>query len=569
MEKRRTLHHWLLAAGMTAALFAALAAVSSFRFENSDDGLILRTFMGFEGGAPASFGLYTHTLLAWALWGLGTLAPAVPWFSLIQLGLCALGCVVAGKCFLQLAAGYTRPRVAGGLVAVLYLGVFAAFACCRLNYTTTAALVGAAAVLQGMASPLSGKGAARGLALSLLLMAAAYCLRAQGALPAVAYLGLTLAWRFAQSPKAAPEARATRRAAMWGLAALAIVVGALYAVRAVELAARGLTPDIAWHAARTALMDYTRFEAAPQAAMQSAAGLPAPLVTMATHWYFMDSAVTTDALRAMAAAYPRGGAGLLAAWRDYLTGDARTLWVTLLPVLLFALCLTARRGGPRLARTAAGLGLLGAALILSYLMLAGRIPPRAADAVLLPCAAFLCGLLLRLRVTPLAGAPARRGAAALLCALALATGAFSLRLTYHAVTRAQDVQSMERSRLFTQIGLAHPGWYVLRSPNLYRDTSLAPYTAEGIPPNTAIWGDWTCRTPSWYAQMALLGFDGRNFSAADWLRHNIVLVTVDANELADMCAYLGDALGGPVQAVEAGRNGELPYYRFVMAGEAP
>ena len=48
---------------------------------------------------------------------------------------------------------------------------------------------------------------------------------------------------------------------------------------------------------------------------------------------------------------------MLAAWRDYLTGDARTLWGTLLPVLLFALCLTARHGGLRLARTAAGLGL--------------------------------------------------------------------------------------------------------------------------------------------------------------------------------------------------------------------
>ncbi len=568
MEKRRTLNHWLLAAGMAAALFAALMLVSNFRFENSDDGLILRAYMGFEGGAAASFSPDVHTLTAGLLRLLGTLAPAVPWFSLIQLGLCALSCVVIGKCFLQLATGYARPRMAGGLVALLYLGVFAAFACCRLNFTTTAALTGTAAVLQGMATPLSGKGAARGLALSLVLMAAAYCLRAQGALPAAAYLALTFVWRFAARPKAAPEAHAQRRAAAWALAALVAVVGALYAVRAIELAARGLTADVAWHTARIALMDYTAFEAAPQVAAQSAAGLPAPLMTMASRWYFMDSAITTGALRAMAAAYPRESMSLMAAWRDYLTGDVRTLCMALLPVLLLGLCLIARRGGPRLARTAAGLGLLGAVLILSYLMLTGRMPARAADAVLIPCAAFLCGLLLTLRVNPLAGAPARRGAAVLLCALALAAGGLSLRLTYRAVTRAQDVQSMERARLFTQIGLTHPDWYVLRSPNLYRDTSLTPYTAEGIPPNTAIWGDWTCHTPSWYAQMALLGFDGHNFSAADWLRDNIVLVTVDEGELADMCAYLSNAVGEPVQAVEAGRNGELLYYRFALAGGA-
>lgn len=568
MEKRRARSLWWIAVAAAALLFAALALVSNFRYENSDDGLITRAFMGFEGGAPASFSLYIHTLLAWLLWLLGTLMPALPWFSLFQVGVLLLSCTVIVKCLLQLAGGYAHPRVAGGVVAALYLLTCAAFACCRINYVTTAALAGAAAVLQSMAAPLGGKGSLRGHGLWLLLFGCAYLLRAQGAIPSAAFIALALVWRLAARPRGTAAARGEVRGALWALAALLMLLLALYGMRVLELAARGLAGEIDWHAARTALLDYTRFETAPQLAMGVAGGLPAPLAKLVSRWYFLDSRITAQAMRAMAAAYAGEGGGLWARWQAFLAQDARVPLAVLLPVALLLLCLTARRGGPRLARTAAALAVLGTLAMLTYLLLAGRAPARAADAVLLPCTALLCGLLLALRVNPLAGAPARRTAAVVLCAAALAVAGASIRLTYRAVTRAQDVQSMERSRLFTQIGLAHPDWYVLRSPNLYRDTSLVPYTAGGIPANTAVWGDWTCHTPGWYAQMAALGIDGHAFAPANWLAGNIVLVSVEDAEISDLCAYLSDAAGGTVQAVQVAENGGLPVYRFALAGGA-
>jgi MFS family permease len=553
---------------MTFALFAALMLVSNFRYENSDDGLIVRAFMGFEGGEPASFSLYVHTLLSWLLWALGKAAPAVPWFSVFQMGLLLLSCAVLARAFLTLAAGYRRATLVGGAAALLYLLVFAAFACCRINYMTTAALAGAAAVAQCLATPLRGNGSVRGHALWLLLFGCAFCLRSQGALPSAAFLGLALAWRLLSAGGAQAEARASRRGAAVALLALAGLIALLVGVRQAELSARGLSADVDWHAARTLLLDYTGFEAAPQLAAGVAGGLPAPLADMVARWYFLDSRITTEALRAMAAAYAGEGGGLLMGWQTLLAQDMRVLLAVLLTMLLGVLCLAAGRGGPRLARAAAALAVLGAVIMLSYLTLTGRAPARAADAVLMPCGALLLGLLLTLRVNPLAGHAARRAALALLCAAVLAVGSASVWLTRRAITRAQDVQSMERARLFTQVGLAHPDWYVLRSPNLFRDSGLTPYAAEGVPANTAVWGDWTCRTPSWYAQLAILGFDGHAFTAADWLREGIVLVSVDEAERAALCAYIGDAVGGAVEAVQVGENGGLTYYRFVRVGGA-
>ena len=69
-------------AGVAAAtlLFAALLLFFSFHYIGNDDVPILRSFMGYEGGVPAHFHLYLHTLLAWALHGLALLFPGVAGF---------------------------------------------------------------------------------------------------------------------------------------------------------------------------------------------------------------------------------------------------------------------------------------------------------------------------------------------------------------------------------------------------------------------------------------------------------------------------------------------------------
>lgn len=698
MADRKPWLRWLGGAAMTAALLAALFALSNFRYENSDDGLILKAFMGFEGGEPASFSLYVHTLLAWVLYALGKAAPGVPWFSAYQGALLVFSGTVIVKCFFQLACGHRRPWLAGGLMGLGYLAVFVAFAACRLNYTTTAALAGSAAVLQCLTAPLHGSQrgrAGRAYALSLLLWVAGYCLRAQGVLPATAFLALALAWQWARQMQRTrhparssgkpplddsphPDPRTLSAAAVSAksgarpedqpfsqgaskavdpapdretpptpagvrpvlLAALAFVLAfaALQSVRQTEIAMRGLTADVRWHAARTALMDYTDFEADPAPALQAPSGLSATQVRMVRQWFYLDAAITTDALQAMANAYaatpqPAPGVRLSA----FAAQNPRQVYALLALCLLCGLGWLGCGQSARANALAATLALLGVGALLLALAWQGRVLARAVDAVLLPGAALLCGCALQAGVgrfahgvakrgsfggadahaavtqrhaspqgcgalTGNAGAPLARlpmelrrpvgqsdapgatpiptagqriraglrpgGALARIAAICLAgmlaaTVTQHLRLTLHAVTRAPDTVSMQREADLERYALLHPDMLILRSPNLLRDTRLAPAVDGGIPANIALWGDWSCRTPSWYAQLAALGFDGHAFVARDWLSPRLLLATADPGDMADLLPYLRAALGSSLTPVPAGSEGTLTMYRFV------
>jgi hypothetical protein len=198
MRKKAFPFYWLWGAALTAVLFLALSRFGTIRYENSDDLLMVKPFMGFEGGVPASFTLYTHTLLAWCLYGLSLLWPGVAWFSVFQLALLLASGTVIAKSFLQLSGGARLPKPFPLLICALCLVVFAAFDLFRLNYTTTAALAGAAAAAQWMAAGRSGvtdSGRTRAYLLSLPLLAGAYSLRAVSVLPPLAFIALIAVWR--------------------------------------------------------------------------------------------------------------------------------------------------------------------------------------------------------------------------------------------------------------------------------------------------------------------------------------------------------------------------------------
>lgn len=96
MRLRHRLMPWIAGAATAPAMFAALWLASSFRYESSDDILLVKAFMGFEG-EPTHFTLYTHTLLAWVLRALSRAAPGVAWFSLFQLAALRLSSAVIVK----------------------------------------------------------------------------------------------------------------------------------------------------------------------------------------------------------------------------------------------------------------------------------------------------------------------------------------------------------------------------------------------------------------------------------------------------------------------------------------
>ena len=211
MQTKRVWTYWIIGALLTAAMFITLKYVTNFRFENSDDVVMVKAFMGFEGGQPANFSLYLHTLLTWALYAVSLCVPNVPWFSVFQVALLMFSCVVLAKSIFQLARDTRRPLITGALASVFSLAVFAAFLSCRINFTTTATLAGAAAVLQTMTvdfdTPDKSK-LVRALLPALLLLVASYCLRALAALPSLLFVCAVLLWRLL------PHAGETKRSSI-------------------------------------------------------------------------------------------------------------------------------------------------------------------------------------------------------------------------------------------------------------------------------------------------------------------------------------------------------------------
>lgn len=562
VTRRQLRNDWLFGFILATLMFLVLACFGNFRYENSDDMLMVKPFMGFEGGTPANFTLYTHTLLAWLLYGFGLAVPGVAWFSVYQMGLLYFSAVVLGKSMAQLAQARRRPWLSCGLATAVMLTVFAAFACCRVSYTSTAGLAGAAAVAQQLTAGQSGytnRQRLRAYGLSLFLLVCAYCLRAVSVLPALAFSALVFLWQW-RSRREQPARHF--RPLLIALALYIGVFGALVGIRQTEINLRGLQPYIDWQNARIALMDYTDFQTDPAPALAANSGLSASEVELVRQWYFASSDIDTEALQTMAAAYPSlstaDAPGRLLA---FFSQNLRYAAMAVLLSLLTSLCWLGDRKNAPLTAAAATLAWLGAGLLLLYLGLRGRLIGRGVDTVLMPCAAVLFGLLMLQK--PPAGRVRRAAVLAMVC-LSVVVSGYALRITAHAVTRRQDTTSQQREAELETYALQNPGLLVMRDTALLRDTRLFPSVSAGLPANIAFWGDWSCRTPSWNRQLAHFGLDADHLTAADWVSGRMVFAAADPSGTADLLAYLTDALGSPVEVVPCGESGTLRFFRFQL-----
>ena len=536
---------WLAGAVLATLLFIGLAGICTLRYENSDDMLFVKGFMGFEGGKPVDFNLYTHTFLAWTLNTLSRAVPSVAWFSLFQLGLLWVSAAVTVKALVQLSG---RKIWLGLTVGALYLGAFALFASARLSYTSTAAMAGAAAAAQLAACEKAEtrRGRIGGTALAVLLLLGAYSLRQMTALPIGAYLGLVLCWRFFEGKN--------RRAVVVTAVSVAAVMLVFAGVREWEIEARGMRDTLKWQQARIELFDYTSFESNIEPALAADSGLTDEQVKLVQQWYFWDADITVEALTALREAYAgEETPGVVSKLTGFLTSNPRSVFALAALGVLLALSLLS---GRRFSQLAALLAVLGGGVMLIYLCWRGRVLSRGLDTVFAPCAAVLMALAVHTAQHWLK----KKTLAFLLCAaLALSTGA-DAALTVQTLRKRPDTVSQQREADLERFALANPEWLIVRTPNLLRDTRLMPDVSAGKPVNTVIWGDWYCRMPGWQHQMAAYGLDGNTFCLEDWTTAPLLFATAgeEAPEVL-LCGIEADI--GREPSVELyGTEGTLSFY---------
>ena len=566
---------WGLALSMTLLFFAGIWATQYFRFENSDDILLVKGFLGYEGGVPSGFSAYVHPFFTRPLQWISMAVPGVAWFSWLQLFLLFWANVVLCKAFLQLSGKGFCGSLWGMGAGGMYLAVFSLFLSCRLNFTTTAALLGAASVAQLLRQAKAGMkrtppGARVGASsCPLPCLPAPTACAAQRRCPLAFWAASLLVYGGVK--EAARGAAFPRKALLLGLGVCLGVMASLPIARLAEARLLGLG-NTALERRPTRLMDYQEeaFDLAGDGELQEIGWSRAEL-ELVREWYFMDGNITTEALERLAR-LPGQGAGsgvlppLLSAFGvvgAFFAAHSAYLFSGGLLLLLWAAAVWRALAGAEKEPPRAW-GSLGAVVLalgmLLYLGMGGRFLGRAVDSVWLPAGAILLALALP-RDRRKEASPCKRALAAALCVLCVGLAAGNFAVTWRQLKARPDQVSPMRQAQLEAYGLAHPDKLFLYTPNHLRETLLFPDTSRGVPHNLMIWGDWYCRTPSWYGQLARFGIDGPSFSARDFLRDQVVFVSASQELPPALLPYLREHRED-VKAVLIDVAGDLHFFQF-------
>lgn len=518
---------WLYAALMTAALLAFVLLCTDVRYANNDDPGILRVFLGYENGEPGHFQMFIHGLLAWPLYALSVAFPDLPWFSYVQMALLALACLVLAKSIMQCFVKHEKPLWAGAALAALFLGAMCFKYVSLLTFTQTAALLGAAAVLQ-MLSVEHDRGVWRvalGMLGALGLLLLCYALREMAVLPALAFCGLAFVVILCENGrKRSPVPMIACAIAV--LAALGLMAG----VRQWEIRNSGAQDYLDLQNENTTLLDYYGIAEVPREALDSVGWSPA-VFELAKQWCFLDETITTDAFRTLTAYMEahdartpgdrlKNGWALLKGTMGADSADMRCLALALV-VAAFAAAACVSAGKPRyLAALLAAL--LGGAVMLLYLSMRGRVPLRAQLTVLLPLAAFLFALL------PACLPEKNRALCAVLCAACTAWTAWGLSYVVPPRLINEELELELGSVMgdLEEYALGEPESLFIYDETLVgSDLRVFPQYPDGVPHNITSWGGWGMRSPQNRALFERFGIDIDHFDPETLLRDDVYIAS--------------------------------------------
>lgn len=524
-QRKRTLC-WAIAAAMTAFMMLFVLLCTDLRYAQNDDTGILRAFLGYESGEPASFHIYIHGLLALPLQLLSTAFPALPWFTWLQLALLALSCLVIAKSTMQCFVKRDLPLWAGAAAAGVFLASLCMKYVIRLTFTQTSALLGAAAVLQ-ILSIEHDRGSRRviiGMAGALALVAFSYALRQITALPVLAFCGL--AWLVTLLDHYGKAGGLKPRPMVVSLLMVAAVMLALVGVREWEISRSDARDYLAWQEANTDVIDYYGMANVPQEAIDMV-GWDDSTKAMAVKWCFLDSELSTEDFQVLTdymhahdeRSFADRACEAMNTLQTVVNGNPIDM-LCLLPALLACaavlVCATLRKRWTALF--GAVCALLGSAVLLFYLAYAGRLPLRALLMVLLPASALMFGLLPCVL-------PRRCCLPAALLGVAVAAWCVFSFLP-GMLPADEDLELGSAMTDLEEYALSEPESLFIYDDTLAgADLRAFPDYSEGIPNNITFWGGWGLRSPENRKLFENFGIDLDDFDPYTFLRDDVFVAS--------------------------------------------
>ena len=575
MKKKAAWIPWLTGLLMSAALMAAIFLFGDLRYAMNDDTAILRQYMGFGTGEIPEAHAFLHPLLSTPLRWLGLAAPEVAWFSWMQLALLWLAGAVSVKALMQCFAKRGLSMAAGAGAGAVYLTLFVLTYACHVTFTVSAAVLGAAAVLQ--LCSIDGERYTdgqifRSLLLALALTALCGGLRLICVLPVALFCALALVPLAMRDFGFGRKKKRSWKPLLCGVCVIVLALGAMPVWRAAKMKAAGMEDYLNWQDANGRVLDYYEVTNLTEEELELA-GWTRKEADLLAQWCFLGSELTEESFHRLAdeldsrwKAHP--AARLQSAWQkvtalpeaDPVAG--RSALALLAALLLCALGLAFKREERLWPGLTLAAGLLAVGAFLMYLGWNGRLPVRAALQAVLPYGALVFGLLpVCLPKKPgKATKPVLAAGTALLLALTVCYAA----PTVQALAKpAEDPEALDPFSTLDMMAAEDPECLYFYDESLCADSRMFPGTEYGIPANLLFWGGWTFRSPEYMKCLSRFGISEEEMDTTLFLRDDVYLargmIMPEPTALIDV---LSEKTEEEIAAMQGGEEGGVYAFQF-------
>ena len=575
MKKKAAWIPWLTGLLMSAALMAAIFLFGDLRYAMNDDTAILRQYMGFGTGEIPEAHAFLHPLLSTPLRWLGLAAPEVAWFSWMQLALLWLAGAVSVKALMQCFAKRGLSMAAGAGAGAVYLTLFVMTYACHVTFTVTAAVLGAAAVLQ--LCSIDGERYTNGqifrsLLLALALTALCGGLRLICVLPVALYCGLALVPLAARDFGFGRRKKRSWKPLLCGVCVIVLALGAMPVWRAAKMKAAGMEDYLNWQDANGRVLDYYEVSNLTEEELELA-GWTRKEADLLAQWCFLGSELTEESFHRLADALESQSktslnTRLQSAWQkvtalpeaDPVAG--RSALALLAALLLCSLGLAFKREERLWPGLTLAAGLLAVGAFLMYLGWNGRLPVRAALQAVLPYGALVFGLLpVCLPKKPgRAAKPVLAAGTALLLAL---TVCYVVPAVQALAEPAEDPEALDPFSTLDMMAAEDPECLYFYDESLCADSRMFPGTEYGIPANLLFWGGWTFRSPEYMKCLSRFGISEEELDTTLFLRDDVYLargmIMPEPTALIDV---LSEKTEEEIAAMQGGEEGGVYAFQF-------
>ena len=554
---------------------AAIFLFGDLKYAMNDDTAILRQYMGFGTGVIPEAHAFLHPLLSTPLRWLGLAAPEVPWFSWMQLALLWLACMVSVKALMQCFAKRGFSMALGAAAGAVYLTLFAMTYACHVTFTITAAVLGAAAVLQ--LCSIDGERYTDGQIFRAILLAlglTALCggLRLICVLPVALFCALALVPLATRDFGFGRKKKRSWKPLLCGVCVVVLALGAMPVWRTAKMKAAGMEDYLKWQDENGRVVDYYNVKKLTDEDL-AVADWTRKEANLLAQWCFLGSNLTEDSFQRLAdelegRTKADSAARLQSAWQKVMALPEldpvawKSVLALLAVLLLCVLGLVFRHRDCLWTSLTLAAGFAAVWAFLLYLGWNGRLPIRAALQAVLPYGALVFGLL------PLC-LPRKPGTAAK-AALSAGTALALVLTVLYAVPAVQalakpeeDPEALKPFDTLDMMAAEDPDCLYFYDGSLCADNRMFPSTEYGIPKNLLFWGGWTFRSPEYMECLSRFGISEEELDAELFLRDDVYLargmVMPEPTELVDV---LSEKTGEEIVPMQSGEESGVYLFQF-------